>query len=232
LDTSTCLLFPNRQIFFINGHVIERVEFIKFLGIIVDSKLNWKMHIDLVSLRIARGLGAIGRVSHILPVSALLMLYHSMIQCHLSHCNILWGSACATALKKLLLWQKRALLIITKSPYYSSANPLFAKLQLLKIDDINRLQTVQFMYDVKHHHLPSSCMRYVIVSDPFRFHFTRNFQFFGLPKFRTVIRENSISIRGPRLWNALPVYIKDSVSPVGLKKSLVHFFCSMYCRTG
>ena len=64
------------------------------------------------------------------------------------------------------------------------------------------------MYIVKNHHLPLSCERYTSVTDPVRLHNTRNVGYFFFPKFRTVIRENSINVRGPQLWNALPIEIQ------------------------
>ena len=38
----------------LDGHSIECIDHCKFLGIFVDSKLNWKKHIDQVSLKIAK----------------------------------------------------------------------------------------------------------------------------------------------------------------------------------
>ena len=42
----------------IDGQLLERVEFTKFLGIFIDEKLNWKKHIDHIASKIYKGLCA------------------------------------------------------------------------------------------------------------------------------------------------------------------------------
>ena len=42
---------------FMDCFSINRVEYIKFLGVFIDHKLNWKKHIDHVKLKIFKGLG-------------------------------------------------------------------------------------------------------------------------------------------------------------------------------
>ena len=60
--------------------------------------------------------------------------------------------------------QKRAVRLVTNSYPCAASDPLFRQLNLLKIDDINKLHTAQFMFKVKHQLLPSSCMNYVTVT--------------------------------------------------------------------
>jgi len=212
----------------IDGNFLERVEHCKFLGVYIDSKLSWKMHINHVALQISKGLGAIGRVRHILPKNALLLLYSTMILPYLSYCNIVWGSARPTVLNKLVTLQKRAVRLIVKARARTPSGPLFAVLNLLKLVDINHYQIVQFMFKVKHCLLPASCMSYVTVSNSFRLHDTRRIPSFNVERFRTIIRECSISIRGPRLWDLVPKKIQESITLYVLKKQLFAFYVHSY----
>ena len=41
----------------ISNHVVERQEFIKFLGVLLDENLNWKEHIKYTENKIAKKLG-------------------------------------------------------------------------------------------------------------------------------------------------------------------------------
>ena len=103
----------------IDGKTLERVESTKFLGIMIDSKLNWSNHINHVTLKISKGLGIIGRLRNALPLHILLTLYYTLIYPYLSYCNIIWGCASATLLRKLIVLQMRSMRIITSSPYLS-----------------------------------------------------------------------------------------------------------------
>ena len=116
--------------------------------------------------------------------------------------------------------QNRAMRLITRSQFRSSCDPLFSCLNLLKLPDINKFITAQFMYKIKHHLLPSCCLRYVTVTEPQRSHNTRKFGYFTIVGCRTVIRENSIGVQGPRICNSLPKDIQDLSSLVLLKVDL------------
>ena len=212
----------------IDGNVLQRVASTKFLGVFIDEKLSWKTHIDQIAVKIAKGLGAMGRVRNIVPNSVLLTLYQTMIYPYLTYCNLVWGSARATSLHKLVCLQNRAVRLVTRANFRSSCDPLYARCKLLKLCDIIKFQTAQFMFKTKHHLLPSSCMRYVTVSDSKRSHDTRKIPYFVFHGCRTVIRENSINIFGPRLWDSFPVEIKDAVNLSLLRRTLLEFFCSSY----
>ena len=50
---------------------ITRVCATKFLGVIIDEKLTWKYHISLVRSKLAKTVGILYRVRHLLNRSAL-----------------------------------------------------------------------------------------------------------------------------------------------------------------
>ena len=78
----------------ISNHVIERQEFIKFLGVLLDENLNWKEHIKYIENKIAKNLGLLYKARPFLDRNALLALYYSYIQTYISYANIAWGSTC------------------------------------------------------------------------------------------------------------------------------------------
>ena len=52
---------------FIDGNALEQVDNTKFLGIYIDSKLSWSIHIDHIAFKISEGIGIMGRLRGILP---------------------------------------------------------------------------------------------------------------------------------------------------------------------
>ena len=52
--------------FKIDGEIIAEVTSSKFLGVIIDDKLNWKDHVSFVCRKVARGLGIIIKVRKVL----------------------------------------------------------------------------------------------------------------------------------------------------------------------
>ena len=90
-----------------------------------------------------------GRCRKILSNDTLVTLYFSLIYPHLYYCCIVWAGACATAINKLEVLQNRAVRLITRSPFRSSACPLFKQLHLLKIVDIRKLQIYLLCSNIK-----------------------------------------------------------------------------------
>ena len=126
------ILFGNKHIpvadplnLFIGGNLLQRVEYTKFVGVLVDKKLNWKKHFDHIAQKISKGLGAMGRLRNIVPTNVLVTLYHTLIYPYLSYCNIIWGSAAATSLHRLVILQNRAVRLVSLVNFRSSCDPLF-----------------------------------------------------------------------------------------------------------
>jgi len=91
----------------INNVNLERVKYVKFLGVLIDEKLNWKEHVNYIKTKVSKGIGIICRVRNVLPHRILLMLYNTLIHPYLSYCNIIWGAAKISTLNSLFLLQKK-----------------------------------------------------------------------------------------------------------------------------
>ena len=207
----------------IDDVLLTQVSCTKFLGVFVDAGTTWKNHVASVSTRISRGLGAINHVKRFLPQHILLLLYHTMVLPYLSYCCIVWGCASTTVLDKILVLQKRALRIISNAPHRTPSAPLFEKFNLLRINELFIFQTANFICKFKLNLLPFSCKQYFTYSNPVRPYFTRVTSIFVMPICRLEVRKNSISVRGPTLWNALPSTIQLSTSIVEFNRSMIKF---------
>ena len=87
----TFLLSPK---FTISNHVIERQEFIKFLGALRDENLNWNTLNIQKTKKIAKNLGLLYKARPFLERNPLLALL-------CQYANIAWGSTCRINLEKL-----------------------------------------------------------------------------------------------------------------------------------
>ena len=90
-----------------NNTVIERCCHEKFLGIILDEKLNWNEHRKLLAAKISRNAGIIYKLRDIVPDNVLRTLYYSFIQSHLGYCSSTWGMTTKNKLKPLFIAQKK-----------------------------------------------------------------------------------------------------------------------------
>ena len=109
----------------INNVKIGRVYVTKFLGVQIDSQLNWKNHIDYTCKKLSKCVGIIAKARKKLHRSSLINLYYSCAYPYFMYCNHVWGCNYTTVLEKLVLVQKKLIRIITCSPYRAHTEPLF-----------------------------------------------------------------------------------------------------------
>ena len=87
-------------------------------------------------------------------MSLLRMLSCSLIYPHLHYGNIVWANTYQMRLEKLFKLQKKILRIITFSSYTAPSLPLFDKLDILNIHQINDLLISSFISSLNNNVLP------------------------------------------------------------------------------
>ena len=97
----------------INNTLIERVTEFNYLGLTVNEYMNWNSHTQKIANKISRTLGVMNGLKRYLPISAMKLMYDSLILSHLQFGITNWGFEW-DRISKL---QKRALRIMTNSKY-------------------------------------------------------------------------------------------------------------------
>ena len=115
---------------------LSKVSSIKYLGVIVDHKLNWIDHITYVKSKISNGIGIMYKARRYLNKISLKNLYHAYIYPYLTYCIEVWGSGSKSHLNSLFLLQKKIIGIMTFSPYLAHTDPIFKDLTILPLDKI------------------------------------------------------------------------------------------------
>ena len=110
----------------INNTLIEQVTEFNFLGLTVNEFMNWNSHTQKIANKISRTLGVMNRLKRYLPISAMKLMYDSLILSHIQFEITNWGFE-RDRKSKL---QKRALRIMTNSRYNAHTEPLFKQLHL------------------------------------------------------------------------------------------------------
>ena len=75
----------------INNTPIERVAEFNFLGITINEFMNWGSHSVKIANKIYRNLGVMNCLKRYLPLSALKIMYDSLILSHIQFGITCWG---------------------------------------------------------------------------------------------------------------------------------------------
>ena len=91
----------------------------------IDHKLNWKEHIEVIKNKISKSIAIIHKASKLLNTNSLYTLYCSLFLPYLNYCAEIWGNTYITNLNTLILKQKRVIRIICKAGFKDHTNPLY-----------------------------------------------------------------------------------------------------------
>jgi exonuclease III len=218
VDKTFSLLFTNRSHdvnnelkVYLNGIGIDFALNTKFLGVILDSSLTFKNHIDHVCNKVSRQIGILYKLRSYVPEKVMRDLYYSLVHPYLIYCNLVWGGTSSSHLNKLFLLQKKIIRIITGEGYLSHTDPLFRRTNILKLDDLHTFQLAVYGYKLN--------ARGAFTLPVHEYH-TRN-RDHAVPRFqRLTISQRALSYAVPHVWNTLPTSIKDC-SSVGVFKKLL-----------
>ena len=168
--------------------------------------------------------------------------YYSLVYSHIVYAIHVWGSAGKSELDKIFILQKRAIRLISnkaKRPSIPgplvSTNPMFYKLEILKINDIFTLQIAKYIYKSligdTHDWFKLNCdshsyntrsnytdINNIVKSNNIFIHSART-SFYGL---------KLIKVDGPKMWNSLPNSLHNINSLKTLVKCLKDYLIQKY----
>ena len=98
---------PQQKVHSINITVhqkkLEHKEYIKYLGVLIDSKLSWKSHIWEILKKVSRSVGILAKMRHYANINVLTKFFYAIIYPFLIYDLLAWGSTYPATLIRILL---------------------------------------------------------------------------------------------------------------------------------
>ena len=207
----------------INGVSIDFENSIKFLGVSLDDRLNFSYHIQNMCNKISKTCGILYRASDCIPQNILINLYYSLVYPHLLYGILIWGDAADSHMSCIILIQKRLIRILTSSDYLAPTSPLFLLTKILPIRYVYKFAVGIFMYG---QHMSNSILY------PSHDHDTRSRTDATLTFQRLGQCQRSLSFNGPKIWNSIPLSIRNSSSLLTFKKKYKHHLLEILVYDG
>lgn len=180
----------------------------KHLGIVIDSKLKWKPHIDQLCKKLCSGTYVIRRIKQTCSQDTARIAYFALFESHLRYGIEVWGGAGKGNLEKVLVKQKRAIRCLGDLNYRDSCRETFKELNILTAISIyirqvilHTIKTEQPRHRDLHHHN------------------TRNADNFSLPQHHLALFAQKPSYKGAIYFNHLPEHLKNE-HPKHFKRQL------------
>ena len=196
----------------LNGQRLKESEHERFLGVILDSKLNWKHHIMYLSTKISRNAGILYKLKGIVPDKVMKMLYNSFIQSHLYYCATVWGLGSLSSINRLFSAQKKAIRATDRKFHNirydkntgeapSHTKDIFKNLGILALPNLIAKSTLCLLQKTRIKVTPANIEELFQTGHEKLAKTRSENDFFNVPKFRLSKSDKSIAFAGPKLYN-------------------------------
>ena len=216
----------------IDGTIIKSKKNTKFLGVILDNKLQWKDHYEQLKTKINRNYSLLCKSKNLLNVHGMKVLYYAQIYSHLSYCIVIWGSMLSVELhRKLRALQNKCvkLLNLNKTTNYS-----YKKYGILTLEHIIDLEQKKLGYKLNHGDLPQNLEKLLLTNslgaplNKQHCYNTRKKQLPNLPQHKSKIYNDSFLLQGLKKYNSLDAEVKkcktlDSFPRLVKKKAIMSY---------
>lgn len=193
----------------LNGKKIECNSSIKFLGIHIDSNMNWTSHIDTLCSRLSSVTYAIRVLKKQVHVNVLMAVYYANFYSIIRFGIAVWGVT--YKLENVFLCQKKTIRIILGMERLDSCRGVFRRNKLLTVPAIYIYEVIKYL---KTHH-----DQFDLYKKSHSFN-TRHKTDFDYPIHRKQLYERSIFYSALKLYNGLPRNLKEITVVGGFLKAL------------
>ncbi len=198
----------------INNNDVSPVFSQKCLGIYLDERLAFDVHIEKLCKKICAGIGVLRRIKPFVPRDSLLKLYKSLIQPYFDYCSPLWDTCAKTLKDNLQTLQNRAARVISGENYDVRSEDI---LQSLKLDslDVRRKKLKSVLLCKVLNGISAPCLRENLVRLnvlPRGYELRDSETDLKLPKPKTNFLKRSFQYSASTLWNDLSTEAKKATN--------------------
>lgn len=172
---------------------------IKYLGIYIDAHLKWDVQINFLIKKLRFVAYSLKRINRFYDEKHLRILYHSLVESHLTYSVVAWGAAQNSHIKILETTQRYILKILFKKPRLFPTELLY---QEIGVNDIRQLF---FLNTLIRQHLNKRELRSINHDYNTRYKINSNY----LPASHKNLLQRSYGYLGPKFYNIIPPDLKS-----------------------
>jgi len=184
----------------------------KFLGLHVDDSLTWREHVNHVVNKLNKTFYVILHLSKTLDVESLKMVYYAYVYSTMSYGIMFWGNSFES--EDVFRAQKRIVRVMVGADTLTPCRPIFSKLNVLPFPCIYILKMLLYV--------KTNLSKFTVFNINHNYS-TRHQNIIHYPIHRTSLYENTPLYMGIRLYNKLPLKIKEIVNIKKFKSELMSF---------
>ena len=197
---------PNHPDLYFNELKVKRVSAQKHLGLVLDEKLNFNLHLKTVTDKIIKSIGVLRKLRFYVPRHSLITIYKSFIRSQLEYADVIYDQPSYDSFSdRLESIQYNSALAITGAVRGTSKEKIYNELGLEYLSSRRWFKRLCLFYKIVYNKTPAY-LRDII---PKQRHFRNTRNQYMIPQFfcRTDCFSNSFFPYSIREWNKLDRHI-------------------------
>ena len=202
----------------LNSQLVKGEQSVKLLGITIDNKLDFNDHVSNLCKKASQKVHALTRIASYMSTEKLRVLMKAFIESQFNYCPLVWMFHNRTANNRINRIHERALRIAYKDTE-STFEQLLLKDGSVTIHERNLQRLATEIYKSKNNLAPTFMKE--VFPDCNKLHNLRNSPSIKTRNIKSVYNgTETISFRGPQIWQQIPDRIKSSKSLVEFKTEI------------
>ena len=183
---------------------IKECKVNKYLGLQLDSKLNFKAHVDYVIKKITKRIGAMYRSKSLLPIKYRKMFANALMLPQFDYLDTIYCRASKTKLAELDIIYKKIAKVALDVPQTESSLNVYKEMKWLPLHLRRQLHLSNYMFRIIHDDCPTNFMnKFSYVSGG-----SRNGEYCNLYINKSASHKN-FQYLGAKSWNNLPADLRN-----------------------
>lgn len=202
---------PDDLQLYIGDFQIKYTSCCKYLGILIDNRLNWQEHIEYVYKKILKFCGIFYKIRDLLPPQCLRMVYYSFVHSHILYGIEIYANTCSTYLNHLTILNNKLIRILFNKNKYTHVKDLYKIIDSLPILKLHEFVILTFVHKCIFRPvcLPDIFSGYFSSSNLVSNYNSRRKHDLYINHFNTSFGRKCLKIKGCFLWNNIPNNIKS-----------------------
>ena len=197
---------------------IKNTKSQKLLGVTIDKKLTFEEHVSKLCEKASRKINALARVFPFMTLGQRRTLMNAYFISQFNYCSLVWMNHSRSLNNRINNLHERALRLVHKD--FSSTFPeLLEKDNSVSIHQRNLQNLALEMFKVKNNLAPE-IMSELFVSNKLHYNLRKNTDFKHASARTVLYGTETVSVLGPKVWNLLPVDLKNSSSIIEFKRKI------------
>lgn len=205
----------------INNIPLNQVHNEKYLGLILDSNLTWKPHLEKIKSKLLSLAGALRGIVQCLPKKVKYTIYNSLVKPHIEYVIEVWGTAAKTNLNIVQVAQNKLIKRLFNYDFLTSTEKVYRETGIMNLSETYLYKTCILIRKILSKDIHSKIV--FTKKQQIQTKLLRNAKDIILRVPRTNYGRRNIMYEGAQLYNKLPKDIKQSKSMVTFKRLLKYY---------